>query len=1034
MSTLEPGRLLAHYRIEGRLGSGGMGDVYKALDTKLGRSVALKVLPAATTADPTARRRLLEEARAAAALTHPHIVTIYSVDTSDGADFIVMEHVEGKSLKEQLEEGPLEVPGLLRLGIEVADALAAAHAIGLIHRDIKPANILLTPQGAAKVLDFGIAKRMATASTETIGQTATNVTGAGMVVGTVAYMAPEQARGETLDGRADLFALGATLYEAATGRQAFEGSTVLDTMIAVTTKEPPNASTVRPELPADLDIILARALAKKRDDRYGSPRELADALRGLREGGDKLSSSMGALRVAPATVPNNLPTPLTSFIGRSRERAEVRRLFVTARMVTILGPGGSGKTRLAVQVAKEVLGEFAEGVWLTELEALVDPTLVAQQVARAVGVQEEPGTPIAATLAASLGSKMVLLVLDNCEHLAAAVAPLVVALMRAAPNVRVIATSREALGVPGEVIWRIPTLSVPDPRTSVIKSKEAAGRYEAVRLFVDRAQAVQPAFQLTDKNAAAVAQVCHRLDGIPLAIELAAVRVKVLPVEQILTRLQDRFALLTGGSRTALPRQQTLRATVDWSYDLLSEQERKLLNRVSVFAGGFSLEAAELVCAWNGLESYDVLDLLSPLIDKSLVVPNESGESSRYSLLETIRDYAAERLKSAGEVETQDDRHAFHFFKLALQAEPELQGPEQALWFERLGQEHDNIRRATRFYTRRGDAGSTLLVAGAIWRFWWTRGTWEEGRGVLRDAMALPGSREPSVERAKALYASAVLARGQGDFAAADGYLAESLEIARSLGDKAGVGNARFEQGNLANSRGDLATAATLYAEALTIRREIEDRRGVSLTLHNLAVVYQSRGEGEEARRLFEEALDLHRELGNATMEAYTLNGLTDIVIHGGDLDAAQRYLERGLAIQRQLGNKDGIGFSLRQLGEVATRRGDAARAKALLAEALELFQTIGDSSGLIDILDSVAGLAALLGQSERAFILAGAGTAWRAGADVPRSEPDTAVLNRALEPARPALDEAAIAAAQARGAAMASADATKLMEEVLQG
>ena len=318
MSTLEPGRLLAHYRIEGRLGSGGMGDVYKALDTKLGRSVALKVLPAATMADPTARRRLLAEARAAAALTHPHIVTIYSVDTADGADFIVMEHVEGKSLKEQLEEGPLEVSGLLRLGIEVADALAAAHAIGLIHRDIKPANILLTPQGAAKVLDFGIAKRMATASTETIGQTATNVTGAGMVVGTVAYMAPEQARGEPLDGRADLFALGATLYEAATGRQAFEGSTALDMMIAVTTKEPPNASTVRPELPADLDIILARALAKKRDDRYGSPRELADALRGLREGGDKLSSSLGALRVAPATVPNNLPTPLTSFIGRSR--------------------------------------------------------------------------------------------------------------------------------------------------------------------------------------------------------------------------------------------------------------------------------------------------------------------------------------------------------------------------------------------------------------------------------------------------------------------------------------------------------------------------------------------------------------------------------------------------------------------------------------------------------------------------------------------------------------------------------------------
>ena len=805
-------------------------------------------------------------------------------------------------------------------------------------------------------------------------------------------------------------------------------------MVAVATKEPPSASIIRPELPADLDLILARSLAKKRDERYGSPRELADALRALRQGTDSLSGTIGMLRAAPTSVPNNLPTPLTSFVGRSRERGEVRRLVGTARLVTVLGSGGSGKTRLAVQVAKELLGEFPEGVWLAELEALADPMLVPQQVARAVGVQEEPGTPIAATLAASLGSKSVLLVLDNCEHLAAAVAPFVASMLMAAPNVRVIATSREALGVAGEVIWRIPTLSVPDPRTSAIKTKEAAGRYEAVRLFVDRAQAVQPAFQLTDKNAEAVAQVCHRLDGIPLAIELAAVRVKVLPVEQILTRLQDRFALLTGGSRTALPRQQTLRAAVDWSYDLLSDQEKKLLNRVSVFAGGFSLEAAESVCAWDGLESWDVLDLLSPLLDKSLIVPNETGESSRYSLLETIRDYAAERLKKAGENDPQDEKHAFYFFKLALQAEPELQGPEQATWFNRLDQEHDNVRRATRHYTAKADAGSALLIAGAIWRWWWTRGIWEEGRVVLRDALALPEALQPSVERAKGLYASAVLARGQGDFASADGYLKESLAIARSLDDKAGTGNALFEQGNLANGRGELESAAELYGEALAIRREIEDRRGVSLTLHNLAVVAQSRGAGAEARRLFEEALELHRALGNAAMEGHTLNGLTDIVLHHGDLDAAQRYLEQGLAIQRKLGNKDGIGFSLRQLGEVATRRGEAARAKALLAEALELVQSIGDSNGLVDILDSTAGLAALLGHAERAFVLAGAGATWRASLGVPRTEPDMAVLNRALAPARENLGEPGSAAAEARGASLPPEEAVRLMEETLLG
>ena len=1034
MSSLESGRHLAHYRIESRLGAGGMGEVYKALDTKLGRLVALKILPPATTADATARRRLLDEARAAASLTHPHIVTIFAVEEAEGAVFIAMEYVEGRSLKERLDDGPLEVPELLRVGIEVADALAAAHAIGLIHRDIKPANILITKQGAAKVLDFGIAKKMASATAETMAQTATNMTGAGLIVGTVAYMAPEQARGDTLDGRADVFSLGATLYEAATGRQAFEGATTLDTMVAVATKTPVAPSVIRPELPSDLDVILGRSLAKSRDDRYASPRELADALRGLREGTGTFSRGTGAFTEAPADVPNNLPTPLTSFIGRARERAEVHRLLSTSRVVTLLGFGGSGKTRLAIQVAKELQSEFRDGVWLAEFEAISDHALVAQQVARAIGVKEEPGVPIADTISASLQGKRTLLVFDNCEQVASAVTPLLAKILPRAADVRVLATSREPLAFGEEVVWRIPTLSVPDPRTSAITNKDAAGRFEAIRLFVDRAQAVQPAFLLTDKNAAAIAQVCHHLDGIPLAIELAAVRVKVLPVEQILTRLKDRFALLTGGSRTALPRQQTLRATVDWSYEMLSEQEKKLLNRVSVFVGGFSIETAEAVCAWNGLEPFDVLDTIGPLLDKSLVVPGDTEESPRYSLLETIRDYAAERLKEVGETHEQDSRHAFHFFKLALQAEPELQGRDQAQWFAILDREHENVRRATRYHIVHSDAGGALLMAGAIWRYWWTRGFWEEGRKVLHDALALPDSQGATIERAKALYASAVLARGQGDFAAADAYLAESLPMARATNDKSGEASALFEQGNLANARGDLETAARLYQEALVIRREIEDRRGLSLALHNLAVVAQARGETPEAKRLFEEALEVHREVGNATMEAYTLNGLTDIAIHEGDLDAAQRHLEQGLAIQRDLGNKEGIAFSLRQLGEVATWREDPARARVFLKEALEIFQSLGDANGLVDTADSVAGLAAHISQWERALLLAHAGTAWRKAIAVPRADPDMALLERAVEPARAALGAASAATTVARGEAMSPEETVRLMEETLRG
>ncbi|HSQ60895.1 MAG TPA: protein kinase [Acidobacteriota bacterium] len=1031
MSPLHAGQMLAHYRVDGPLGAGGMGEVYKALDTKLGRLVAIKVLAPAAVADPNARRRLIEEARAAAALTHPHIVTIYSVDEAGGADLIVMEYVEGQSLKERLAAGPLEPAELIRLGIEVSEALGAAHAIGLVHRDIKPANILLTASGAAKVLDFGIAKRMESATAETLMHTATSMTGSGQIIGTVAYMSPEQARGETLDGRADVFSLGATLYEAATGRQAFEGSTLVDVMVAVATKDPPRATVIRPELPADLDEILARAMAKSRDERFESARSLADAMRGLRDLGDTFTGTATALGVAPSAVPHNLPTPLTSFVGRSRERGEVRRLLANGRLITLLGPGGSGKTRLAIQVAKEVLGDFPDGVWLAELEALADPTHVGQEVARAAGAQEEPGVPAAATVAKHLASKTALLVLDNCEHVASAVAPLVAAVLRSAPNTRILATSREALGVPGEISWRVPMLAVPDPGSAAGRSKEAAGRFEAVRLFVDRAQAIQPAFALTDANASTVVRICHRLDGIPLAIELAAVRVKVLPVEQILARLQDRFALLTGGSRTALPRQQTLRAAVDWSYELLSEQERKLLNRISVFSGGFSLEAAETVCAWNGLDSFEVLDLLSPLVDKSLVTPQEAAGSARYTLLETIRDYAAERLKAAGESDAQGERHAAHFLELALRAEPELQGPDQAVWFALLGQENENLRHAMKWYAARGDAPSSLRLSGSLWRYWWTRGTWEEGRTALREALGLAAGAGPSAERAKALYAAAAIAGSQGDLAAADRDLAESLAIARALDEKPGIANALFEQGNLANEREDLERAETLYGEALEIRRAIADRRGASLALHNLAVVAQARGDAAHARALFEEALVLHRELGNATMEAFTLNGLSDVAIHAGDLELARGYLERGLAMQRELGNKEGIAFSHRQLGEIAVRQRDASRARLHLGEGLGLSEEMGDTHGLLDLLDAIAGFAAMTGAHREALALEAAGTAWRATSSVSRAEPDQRDLARALAPSLEALGGGA-EAARANGRSTSPAGAVALARSIV--
>jgi len=658
-----------------------MGEVYKATDTKLDRPVAVKLLPRASVQDHESRQRLLQEARSAASLNHPNIVTIYSVDSAQGQDFIVMEYVDGETLRTRAADGKLDFTQIADIGAQIADALAAAHAIGLIHRDIKPTNILVTRTGLAKVLDFGLAKQVARVrDAAPTDATVAQLTTPGLIVGTIAYMSPEQARGERLDGRTDIFSLGSTLYEALTGQPPFSGASALATMHEIATMEPELPSRLQPELPPDIDLILARAMAKERDERYQSARDVADALRGFREGTDAATSTIVMPRQLLARGPNNLPSQLTSFIGRRRERGEVRRLFSASRIVTLTGPGGSGKTRLAIQVATDLLPEYVDGTWLVELETLDDPAFIGQSVGKVLDIPEEPGRSPLVTLAEHLAGKHLLLILDNCEHLAAAVASLAEGLLRSCPKLRILTTSREALGLRGEIVWRVPMLSVPDIRTSAVRTREAAARYESVRLFVDRAVAAQSSFTLTDRNAPVIAQICHRLDGIPLAIELAAVRVKALAPEKILERLQDRFQLLTGGSRTALPRQQTLRAAVDWSYDLLSPSERVLLNRASVFAGGFTLEAAEAVCPNGHFEDFEVLDLVTALVDKSLVVPGDVDASGdRYRLLETIREYGMEKLRTSGEAPALASRHTDYFLNLAETAEPELRGPDQSI-------------------------------------------------------------------------------------------------------------------------------------------------------------------------------------------------------------------------------------------------------------------------------------------------------------------------------------------------------------------
>jgi non-specific serine/threonine protein kinase len=841
-------------------------------------------------------------------------------------------------------------------------------------------------------------------------------------------MSPEQTRGEPLDARSDLFSLGVTLYEAAAGRLPFQGPSTLAVMHAIATTEPDPVSRLRSDAPPEFDLVLARALKKDPAERWAAARDFADALRGLREGADLTTAVVTPPQAAASKVPNNIPAQLTSFIGRRRERAEVRRLFAASRLVTILGAGGTGKTRLAIRVASDMLPEQPDGVWVVELATLKDPALVPQTAAAALGVREEAGHPLVARLAEAIGPSSTLLVLDNCEHLAAASAALADALLRACPNLRILVTSQEGLGVSGELLWRIPTLSIPDMRQGAPTSMEAAARYEGVRLFVERAAVAQPSFSLTPANAPAVAQICHRLDGIPLAIELAAVRVKVLPVEKILARLEDRFQLLTGGNRTALPRQQTLRAAVDWSYELLSPLERTLLNRLGIFAGGCTLEEAEEICSWGEVRVEDVLELLSHLVDRSLVGPRESADGGmRYILLETIRAYALERAAESGETADLAARHAACFVKLTEAVEPRLTGAEQAVWLDRLEEEHGNLRQALQSLVDRRDADSALRLGGALWRFWWIRGNWTEGRNHLAAALRLDLGEPRSLARSKALRAKAVLATGQGDFTTAGALLNESLSIARERGDATSTAAALFELGNIANEHEDLVEARKLYEDCLAIQRAIDDRLGIAMTLHNLAVAAEAGQNPGEATALYKEALALHRALGNRAMEAHTLNGLGTVAGAQDQPALARAHHEQALEIQRELKDQRGIAYSLRELGAIAAEEGDQSTACARLAECMEILKTLGDRQGLATTMETCAGAAAAAGQPERALRLAGAARSLREAIDSPLSKPDEDLLDSKLDQARKALGPESAAVALEDGARLGIDEAVHL-------
>jgi predicted ATPase/DNA-binding CsgD family transcriptional regulator len=644
------------------------------------------------------------------------------------------------------------------------------------------------------------------------------------------------------------------------------------------------------------------------------------------EGSDRgrlIEFPVGDRHAAPA---NNLPLELSSFVGREEESTEIRRLVEDTRLLTLTGPGGCGKTRLAVMAAKELLGRFEDGAWMVELAPLSDASLVPQAVGSVLGVREQPGRSLLETLSEHLRTRMLLLVLDNCEHLIEACAELVETLLRSCPELRVLATSREALAVGGEVAWAVPPLALADLRQAT--EVESLHRYESARLFVDRATAVKPTFALTPHNASAVARVCYRLDGQPLAIELAAARTKVLSVEEIAERLDENFGLLSGGSRTAMPRQRTLRATMDWSYGLLPEEERTLLRRLSVFSGGFALEAAESICDGEDLGRDKVLELLSRLVDKSLVLTGEQAGSTRYRLLDTVRRYGQERLEESGGAGSVGERHANHYLALAEEAEPELRGPQQVPWLQRLSAEHDNLRAAMAWLLGEGESERAAGLGWDLWLFWWSGGFFSEGRRWMDETLAQDGAMGAPA-RARALFVAGIMAIGQADFRSAEPLLEETLGLFRGSGDKRGIACALGAIGVVAIGRGQNERAITLHEEAAELFLEMGDKWGASNELGFAALGRFKRGDYVRARRLAERGLALAQEIGGRT-GTYAALVLAAAAQALGDHERASALFKEGLRFTAEAGGLANVAFCLGGLAAVAASAGRVASAARL--------------------------------------------------------------------------------------------------------
>lgn len=966
-----------------------MGEVFLAKDEWLNRPVALKILHKKFAASNDRLLRFEREARAVSALNHPNILTIFEFGSEEGTYFLASELVKGETLRERLNRDRLTILETLDISIQIAAALKAAHETGVVHRDIKPENIMIRDDGYVKVLDFGLAKLT---EREPVGEEAENrkrvETQAGMVMGTASYMSPEQARGRLIDERTDIFSLGSVMFEMVARRQLFTGETVNHIIVSVLEKEPPPLSRYVRDYPGELERVIKKCLAKSADGRYQTADDLLRDLRALKKHLEveahlgKASQSQQQVQetqtfiLAPNETlafdsetlleefsnvpPHNLTIALSPLIGREKEIAEISELLrqPDARLLTMTGIGGTGKTRLSQAVAQNMIGNFADGVYFIKLAAITNPELIASTIAQPLGVKETGGKSILEVLKDYLREKQMLLVLDNFEQVTNA-APIVAELLSAAPRLKILITSRTLLRLTTEREYDVPPLGLPIDDASL--SIEELSNCEAVKLFVERARGAKPNFSLTKDNAGSVAGICARLDGLPLAIELAAARVKILSPPAILTKLENSLQLLTGGASDLPARQQTMRGAVAWSYDLLSEDERRLFARLSVFVGGFTFEAAEAVGSWQlakgshkhsssgnnqsptaNRPALSVLDGITSLLDQSLVVSKEQPDGEmRFRMLEVVREYALETLNAGDEAGAVCRSHAAYFLALAEEAEKHLKGEESVKWLDLLEEEHDNLRAALR-WALKNDAETAARLAAALRLFWLFHSHLEEGRKWLEAGLECTEDDFFSETRFNLLNLIGTFARFQGDYRGARKIYERQLAEAKEANDLWQIAEANSGLGSVAYQQGDFATARKFLGETLSVSRELNEKYGIAATLNSLGDIARTEGDNAAARLLFEESLEISRELGTKQFICAILANLGAVTFAESDYRAARRHFKEALTTAQEMGNKTVVSLSLDGFAALAAELGESDCAAELAGAAEHLRESIG--------------------------------------------------------------------------------------------